>query len=77
MTVYQTVEHCGEWYCVCWSDQSRGDHQFGSSGSGMQSDDNTEDSDTLGDGGDGDDDDGDDDDDEVLHPLANRQTSAV
>ena len=41
-------------------------------GSGMQRDDNTEDSDTLGDGGD--DDDGDD---EVLHPLTSRQTGAV
>ena len=43
-------------------------------GSGMQRDDNTEDSDTLGDGGD---DDGDDGDDEVLHPLTSRQTGAV
>ena len=40
-------------------------------GSGMQRDDNTEDSDTLGDGGD------DDGDDEVLHPLTSRQTGAV
>ena len=29
MTVYQTVEHRGEWYCVCWSESE--DHQFGSS----------------------------------------------
>ena len=56
MTVYQTVEHRGEWYCVCWS-ESGGSSVRQQRGSGMQSDDNTEDSDTLGDGGDGDDDD--------------------